>query len=256
MAAVKKAPSRGNGAKKTMRGKFPTKRSINLVRVDENKINVLKAIPGVLAVLLIAAVFSKFLVVDRLAAMSQASSRVSHLRANVDAATQAIQDFGEVEDTYAHYTYADMTQAEMDLVDRSLVLDLVKNLLEYGKPTELEIFNNRLKLLSEQVIQAATNNRYPVDMHSSFRRAYEDAHRVDTSAMSTWSVSANMLTVELTGRSLELLNELAHAVEQNPIVDSCTISTATANKDVRVQSEDVRAKFIIYLRQPPEEVEP
>ena len=256
MAAVKKAPPKGGGAKKSMRGKFPTKRSINLVRVDENKIDILKAIPGVLAILVLAAVFSKFLVADRLVAMSQASGRVSQLRASVDAATQAIQDFGEVEDTYAHYTYDGMTQAEMDLVDRTLVLDLVKNLLEYGKPTELEDFNNRLALLSEQVIKAATDNRYPVDIRSSFRRAYEEAHRVDNSAMSTWSVSANMLNVELTGRSLEVLNELAHAVEQNPIVDSCTITTATASKDVRVQSEDVRARFIIYLRQPPEEVEP
>ena len=48
----------------------------------------------------------------------------------------------------------------------------------------------------------------------------------DNETAKTWSVTGNILTVEITGRTLEDLNELARRVEESPIVDSCVITTA------------------------------
>ena len=91
------------------RGKMPVKTSINLVKIDENKISAKKAIPGILLILVLAVLFSKYLVADHLLAMSQASARTTQLQKHLDEAMEAVESFGEVEDTYAHYTLAGMT---------------------------------------------------------------------------------------------------------------------------------------------------
>ena len=63
----------------------------------------------------------------------------------------------------------------------------------------------------------------------------------------------NLLTVEMTGESLEKLNELAREVEENPIVDTCSIVTANKGKNKKV-TRGVWGRFIVYLVQPAEEV--
>ena len=60
-------------------------------------------------------------------------------------------------------------------------------------------------------------------------------------------------TVEVTGNTLRTLNNLARQLERSPIVDSCSITTA--NKEGRLETLDyVKGKYLVYLRQPPEEV--
>jgi len=64
------------------------------------------------------------------------------------------------------------------------------------------------------------------------------------------------LQVELTGKTLENLNKLARKVEESPIVDTCSLTTA--NKDSKARAltsleSGVRGKFMIYLMQPVEE---
>lgn len=205
MAAEKSKPLKGRRVKKNVRGRMPTKRTINLVLIDENRISIKKAAPAILLIVALAVVFSKYMVADRLIAVSEASGRVSRLRSNLDSALELSQSFGDVEDTYAHYTTAGMTAQELGLVDRVRVTELVGTILPAGDVAK------------------------------------------------TWSVSDNVLTVEVSGSSLETLNDLARQMEEDPIVDSCTITTA--NKDDRLDpGEEVRARFIVYLRQPPEEV--
>ena len=224
---------------------MPVKRSINLMLVDENKISPLKAIPGIILIVLAAALFSKYMVADRLIAMSQASGQVASLQSDLKEATQALEQYEGIEDKYAHLTYAGMTQEELGRVDRVRVLQLVSEILPEG----------------------------------------------DT--VRSWSVNSNILTVDITGSSLQYLNELARRIEESPIVDVCAISTAKKNKQAvpatfaesanqsladalesrRQQvengladfmlaaltnvvrpfiSEQVDARFTIYLRQPSE----
>ena len=63
-----------------------------------------------------------------------------------------------------------------------------------------------------------------------------------------WNVTGNLLTLEVTGQTLERMNELGRQIERSPIVDSCTISTA--KKDLKKDVEDeVQTRFIVYLQQ-------
>lgn len=50
----------------------------------------------------------------------------------------------------------------------------------------------------------------------------------------SWSVSGNILSVDITGRTLEYLNELSRRIEESPIVDTCAISTAVKNEQTAV----------------------
>lgn len=161
---------------------MPVKRSINLILVDENKISLTKAVPAIILIVALAFAFSKYMVADRLIEMSRASGQASSLKTTLDQATQSLQDYEGIEDTYAHMTYAGMTQEELDRVDRVRILELVSTILPQGEYTR------------------------------------------------SWSVAGNVLTVEITGRSLEYLNELARRIEESPIVDSCAITTAVKNE--------------------------
>ena len=72
--------------------------------------------------------------------------------------------------------------------------------------------------------------------------------------ITSWSVTGNLLTVEVTGNTLRTLNNLARQLERSPIVDSCSIITANRDKQVEVGGE-VRARLIVYLQQPSESAE-
>ena len=260
MAAAKGRPKGKAGArpKKGIGGRMPTKRSINLVLVDENKINPLKAALGIVLIVALAFVFSKYLVADRLVEMSRATARVAQLRQTLDETMAAIEDFGETEATYAHYTLDDMTQAEMGRVDRAQVVGLISTIIrEQDNLFDMELYSPRLDLLLAELSESSS----PYRGLQAFREGVS-ALGAEVLAMReqvlSWSVQENVLTVEVTGKSLENLNQLARKVEEEPIVDSCTLTTA--NKDAKsmkatAMATGVRGKFNIYLMQPVEEVE-
>ena len=118
--------------KEGMRGRMPTKKSINLVKVDEKQLKIGIAIPAIILIILLAAVFSKFFVIDRFAEMDAAYAEVVRLRNQADMFTDALKGYQDVEDVYAHYTKADMTEGELTQVDRVMVLDLVESVLPTG----------------------------------------------------------------------------------------------------------------------------
>ena len=199
MAAAKSKAAKG---KKGFRGRLPSKKSINLMVVDEKKISIPKAILGVLVIAALAVAFAKFLVIDRLEAVDKAEAKANQLRETLKSTYAALENYEGVEDEFAHYTYKGMTAEELGLVDRTLILDLVRRMLPPGR---------------------ARN----------------------------WTVSGNILTIEVTGSSLEQLNRLGQRIEKSSIVDNCTISTANMS-DKNKKSDEVWARFIIYLVEPPE----
>ena len=214
MAAAKSGAVKGRQMKKGIRGRIPVKRTINLVPVNEDKISLKLAIPGILLILVLAGLFSKFLVIDRLTAMSKAAARTARLQSELDDALAQVTSFGDVENTYAHYTLDGMTKEELSLVDRPSVVELVSSIIPAGKTEK------------------------------------------------TWSLSGNILTIEITAKTLEDLNQLAREIEEDPIVDSCSITTANKNQDTVINKSnnrktvvdtDVWARFIVYLRQPEED---
>ena len=250
MAAKKTAP-----AKNKPRGRRkPIKRTINLVVVNENKVNPLKAILGILAILVLAAVFSKFLVMDRLSAMSAAEARVAQLQSDLNTTNSLLSEYGELETTYAHYTMEGMTAAELNQVDRVKVLRLVVSMLPVIEPQHMEV--NVDRFLNSLFRPAPRTGNGALD---AARQAARDALKarlipLPEYSINNWSVSGNMLTLDVYGRTLERLNRLARRFETSPIVNTCTITTA--NMDInRKLTEGVYARFQVYLQQPSPEAE-
>ena len=246
MAAKKIKPAKGKGV---LKGKLPTKRSINLVLVDENKINPLTAILGILLIIVLAGVFSKFLVIDRLDAMSQAQGRVTRLQGDLDSAMDALDNIGDIGETYAHYTLEGMTAAELNQVDRVLVLALVDSILpvvEEG-PSEEEIAGILKSMFRDA--PATGNDALDTSRQRARLDLLEQLVPVPEYVVNRWSLTDNLLTLEINGQTLERLNELRRQIEKSPIVDSCAIMTA--NKDARRNAQEgVWARFIVYLQRP------
>ena len=129
------------------RGKIPTKTEINLAVIGEKHINPLVAMPAILLIILLAALFGKFLVADRLAEVAAAQREVSNLQARLDAGYNELTDFAELSDLYAHYTFSGMTQEEQTRVARGEVLSLIQRVvLPQAGIDSLSVTDNEMTL--------------------------------------------------------------------------------------------------------------
>lgn len=198
---MKKLQLPGKG--KAGRTKLPTKRTINLASVTEEKMNIKVAVPAVILIVLAAGVLAKFGVVDRLQAMADAEGEAASLRSQVDALYAEIGQYETLEADYAHYTYSGMTDEELALTHRADVIDMLNRTLR------------------------------PEDSAGS------------------WSISNNRLTIEVVGRSLQQINELARLLEADPMVDFCTVTNAVMT-ETEVDPNDLPG----YLELTEDEVEP
>ena len=251
MAATKSRPAKGKKPSKKARGRMPVKRSINLVLIDENKINPVTAILSVLLILVLAAAFSKFLVIDRLNAVSAAQAKAARIEGELDSTLDQIEAIGDIEDSYAHYTIDSMTAAELGLVDRVEILELVHRVLIANATMSTSEYCERVTQVAEtlQAVQSGAPSigeigRYIRDSFSQFI----GIQRAPADSTTTWSLTGNVLTVNAVGRSLKTMNDVAKMLEEDPIVDSCVLTTA--NKSNRTDLDKrVSARFIVYLQQ-------
>ena len=144
MAIAIKSKNKKVGVRKR-RGQMPTKRTINLANVGEKPMRVGLAIPGVLLILVLAAVFSKFLVIDRMAEVDAAQRAVYELQQKLDAGYEELADFDDLSDLYAHYTYSGFTQEELARADRVAVLKLIDDtILPYAAVSSWSVSGNEL----------------------------------------------------------------------------------------------------------------
>ena len=186
---------------------MPQKRSINLALVGVERIDPKLALAGSLIVLILAAMFSKFLVADRLAAMNRESAQVAALRTQLSQEYDKVASFGSIADEYAHYTYSGMTEEELSLVDRADVIRMIK--------------------------EGTENNR----------------------EVESWSLRGNVVTLTVSGRDLQEINQLARRLEQFDLVNTCTV-TAASKEEIQAQgssgpedgSSVVRANIIVFLQ--------
>ena len=123
--AVKTNKKKGSVKRRQM----PVKRSINLAVIDEKKMRFGLAIPAILLILVAAAAFSKFLVLDRMAEVSAAQAEVSRLQAKIDQGYDELSGFDDLADLYAHYTYSGFTPEELNRSDRVAVLRLIRSVV-------------------------------------------------------------------------------------------------------------------------------
>ena len=139
--------TRPGAARKRIRGRQPVKRSINLAAVDQKRFNWAVAVPSVILIIVISALFSKFFVVDRFLAVAAAQGEVSRLQSELDAGYAEIASFGELTEQYAHYTFSGMTQEELTRADRVEAIRTIRTVaLRRGEVNSWSISGNRLTI--------------------------------------------------------------------------------------------------------------
>lgn len=114
---------------KKLRGRPPTKRTINLATVNVKRINWRVAVPLILLILVGAALVSKFAVIDRYAAVDAVQREVSQLQEQLQAGQEAIDAYGNLSERYAHYSYAEMTDEEINRVDRTDAIRMMRRVV-------------------------------------------------------------------------------------------------------------------------------
>ena len=70
--------------------------------------------------------------------------------------------------------------------------------------------------------------------------------------VNSWSVTGNQLTVEMTGDSLQQINLIVQQLEQQDLVDFCTVNTANTDDNTRGNNTTeefsfVKARVVAYL---------
>lgn len=111
------------------RGRIPVKPNINLALVGVKRTRWWLAIPAIILIFLVAAVFGKFLVYDRLQEVSAAQAEVAAVQAEIAKYEAKIAEYGELNELFAHYTYSGMTTEEQGRVDRIAVMDLIQRVV-------------------------------------------------------------------------------------------------------------------------------
>ena len=195
--------TRKNGAIRR-RGQIPSKRTINLAVVGVKPMRMGLAIPGIILILLAAAAFSKFLVIDRLNEVNAAQRVVYELQNELDAGYRELSGFDDLSNLYAHYTYSGFTNEELNRTDRVDVLRLIRTMI------------------------------------------------IPYAEVSSWSVTGNELTINMSAESLQQINLIVQQLEAQDLVDFCTVNTANTNDNTRGNATNeeysfVRARVLAYL---------
>lgn len=122
-----KVTSGGKGGKggRAAKGKMPTKNYINVMIRSKQTFSMKKHLPLVIIAAVLILVLGKFFVVDRLTATAREANRVAEIQQELTIANSKISSLQELDDLYAHYTYADMTAEELSRVDRVAAMKLI-----------------------------------------------------------------------------------------------------------------------------------
>ena len=127
--------------------KLPTKRTINMAILGEKKTSKPLAAVAMVAIIVFASLFSKFAVADRLIKLSRLQSEVRTLQNEIAEGYKTIEEYGDLVDKYAHYTYSGMTSEEINRVDRLKIAKLLQDVvLPYAKISDWKVTGNRLDL--------------------------------------------------------------------------------------------------------------
>ena len=126
---------------------IPTKTQINFAFVGLVPMKLSVLIPGVVLIIIGAALLSKFFVVDRILEVSRLQSELSTLQGQIEAEQAAIDEMGDIATQYAHYTWSGMTPEEIALTERMQAVALIKKyILSEAKVGSYTISGNEISL--------------------------------------------------------------------------------------------------------------
>jgi hypothetical protein len=126
---------------------WPTKRTLNLVIKEKNLSSPSRSIPLLAAILVAAALFSKFAVADRLAMVNAAQRRVDQAQTALQQLRASYADYDQVSAEFHRYSYGAFTPEEMELVERLQVLNLLEDyVMSAAQVKTLALSGNTLSL--------------------------------------------------------------------------------------------------------------
>lgn len=116
-----------------IKGRYPSKTSINLVYKEKNTGKNLAAL-GLFALFMVAlAIFTKFMVIDQLAAVDAAAGLYNTRQQELAALQEANSVYDEVEYEYSHFGIGYLTDAELARHDRENMLNVIDDKVGISK---------------------------------------------------------------------------------------------------------------------------
>ena len=70
---------------------------------------------------------------------------------------------------------------------------------------------------------------------------------IKSGMVNSWSLTENIVTLQVTGATLEQLNQIAGRLEQEDIVDRCVINNANRGTQTNNKEGKVAVTFLVYL---------
>ena len=104
----------------------PSKKTMNFVH-HQSSINLKKLVPVVLVILIVAAVFVKFGVLDPLDKKTAALNELSLKQEQLAAVEAKLSGYDELAKEYGRYSYGWMNETEVNMVSRMDVLGLIES---------------------------------------------------------------------------------------------------------------------------------
>ena len=157
----------------------PTKQTMNFIHI-EKKIHPLRLILTILVILLAAAAFTKFGILDQEQKRVNAYNELSNKQTQLAAVSSKLVGYDELAAQYGRYSYGWMNDAETGLVGRIDILDL----------------------LEQNVMSVAT--------------------------VQNLTVNGNVLSINISGVTLERASEIVKQLESSPIVTTASVYSANA----------------------------
>ncbi len=179
----------------------PGKRTLNLAIRERKYPDPKKWIPGALIVILLAAVFAKFAVVDRFARLDEAERTLAGQQAELESIRGQYADYDEVQKQYNMYSYEGFDKT---MVSRLDVMDLMKrdvfpvcevqSLSVSGKTISLSVTELNLSQISQLI---ATLEAEPlVESVRVFNASDDRETMLGTASMSVTLVDATTIGEE------------------------------------------------------------
>ncbi len=138
---------KGGGVLRKKQGAYPSKVTMNLAMKERTPFSPAKLLPPLLILTVLAGLFGKFAVADRLAAVDRAGTELSALRQQQAALEQSTAGFDELSRQYARYATGWMTEDEQAAVPRTEMLELVESeLMPGGQVRRLSASGNILSV--------------------------------------------------------------------------------------------------------------
>lgn len=160
---------------------IPSKKTMNFVH-HKSSFNLKKVLPIVLVVILVAAVFVKFGIMDQLDKKTAAYSELSLKQEQLAVINAKLAGYDELEQQYGRYSYGWMNDSEVNMVSRMDVLALVEQKIVPAAVVENLAVNNNVLTLN---IHGIT-----LEQASTMVKSLEDSPLV-TSATVYNAVAAN-----------------------------------------------------------------